>query len=288
MGVKVELNSTARTNAMLADLQKHLQGIQYRVVACSGGIDSLTLSHIAHNLDPCNTVIAHAVTAAVPAECTERVKRYAKQHGWQLHLVETAEFQDERYLSNPANRCFYCKANLYETLELLGTKVFTNRPESSQKPILLSGANTDDLGDYRPGLQAAKQFCVRHPFVEVGLSKSAIRAVARAVDIKDFELASSPCLASRIYTGTRVSDDRLAAIEAGEVLLRSKYGFEIVRCRIRENTVLVEVEVDEIERVDRSVLAAVFELMKSKCETLTEIAVEEDGYSMGAAFLHDE
>src|SRR5690606_35929111 len=134
--------------------------------------------------------------------------------------VTTGEFQSEDYLSNPSNRCYHCKSNLYSSLEQLAGTV-------SGGTTLLSGANLDDLGEYRPGLMAAAEKQVRHPFIEAGIDKAMIRAIARHLKLPFAELPASPCLASRLYTGTRVTPARLRAVEVSEMLVRENAGIAV-------------------------------------------------------------
>ena len=135
-------------------------------VAVSGGVDSMTLAHIAHRAPGVDAEMFHAVSAAVPREATERVERHAASEGWVLHLVDAGETRDQRYIANPVDRCFFCKTNLYGPISSI-----TDR-------TIVSGTNTDDLGDFRPGLRAADEKSVRHPFVEARIDKDGIRAIA--------------------------------------------------------------------------------------------------------------
>ncbi len=145
-----------------------------RIIACSGGVDSLLLADVAHQAAPGTTIVAHSVTQAVPRAATDRVRRTADALGWQLRLVESAELSDARYLTNPVDRCFFCKTNLYDELDRIVGEL---APDASW--TLMSGANVDDLGEYRPGLLAAAEHHVRHPFVEAGIGKDGIRAWPR-------------------------------------------------------------------------------------------------------------
>jgi uncharacterized protein len=206
------------------------------MIACSGGIDSLLLATIAHRVNPAETVVAHAVSAAVPGAATGRVAAAARAEGWTIELVSSGEFDDERYLSNPTDRCYHCKSHLYVTLERLAARLAHRRGWN-----LLSGANVDDLGDYRPGLLAASEHGVRHPYVEARLDKADIRKVAHDLGLTFADLPASPCLASRLYTGTRVTETRLRAIDIGEELIRTSAGIDVVRCRLRGDDVIVEV-----------------------------------------------
>ena len=147
-------------------------------VAVSGGVDSMTLAFVAHKRLEDRLSVFHAVSPAVPASATKRVKAYAESEGWALTVVNAGEFADERYMVNPANRCFFCKTNLYGTLA------------GETDAQLLSGTNLDDLGDWRPGLKAAEAENVRHPFVEAGIDKATVRRLAAHFGLDDLaELA---------------------------------------------------------------------------------------------------
>jgi pyridinium-3,5-biscarboxylic acid mononucleotide sulfurtransferase len=148
---------------------------------------------------------------------------------------------------------------------------------------MLSGANTDDLGEYRPGLAAAEENNVRHPYIEARLGKNEIRAAARHLGLDFAELPASPCLASRLYTGTAVTPARLRSIEVGEDLLRMLTGISVVRCRLREDTVLVEVTADEHVLVTDQVLDQVAAAMRRVEPSLLTVCLDEQPYRPGRA-----
>lgn len=259
-------------------LRRTLTAIGPVVVACSGGIDSLLLATVAHRHDPDGTVVAHTITPAVPPDGTERVETHAAREGWKLRVVRSREFDDERYLANPADRCYFCKTNLYDAVDELraGLAVST--------ATVVSGANTDDLGEYRPGLIAAAEHEVRHPYVEAGIGKEQIRAMARRLGLSEAELPASPCLASRLYTGTRVTPTRLAAVHAGEELLRAA-GFDVVRCRRRDAIVLIEVPEPDRLRLDRAVVDAAAEAMRAIDPEIVTVDVDTRPYRPGQAVV---
>ena len=250
------------------------------IVACSGGIDSLLLATIAHRRSPSTTVVAHTVTPAVPGEGTGRVVTHAERHGWTLELVRSNEFEDERYLANPTDRCYFCKTNLYAAIAPL-----RHADIARADAVIVSGANTDDLGEYRPGLDAAAEAGVRHPFVEAGVGKAGIRAVARHLGIVEADLPSSPCLASRLYTGTRVTEARLRSVEAGESVLRAE-GFEIVRCRRRDAAAVVELPIGDRHRVTPALLDTVRSAMQAVDPELESLTLDDRPYRPGQAILH--
>jgi uncharacterized protein len=267
--------------AAIARVEAVLAVIPERIVACSGGIDSLVLATLAHRADAASTVVAHTVTPAVPGDGTARVVAYADRDGWRLETVRSGEFDDERYLANPTDRCYFCKSNLYDAVaELAGS-----RWPGSAVPVILSGANVDDLGEYRPGLDAAAERNVRHPYVEADVTKAEIRAMARHLGLAEADLPASPCLASRLYTGTRVTPGRLRAIEAGEALLRSVTGLDVVRCRVRDEVVVVEVAAADRDRVDDAVLDDVARVMRRVEPSITAIELDDRPYEPGRAFV---
>jgi uncharacterized protein len=216
--------------SMRSDLEDVLRTVPRPAIAVSGGVDSMTLAALAAvTLD--DVIIMHAVSPAVPAEATARVERMADTRHWNLQLIRTGEFEDPQYRTNPVNRCFFCKTNLYGTI-----RAHTSRP-------MLSGANLDDLVEYRPGLDAARLHQVRHPFIEAGFSKSEVRNLARELGLSEVsELPSSPCLSSRVETGIRIEPSTLGFVHAVESFLKAELQPHTVRCRIRAAAVVVELD----------------------------------------------
>ncbi len=203
-------------------------------VAVSGGVDSMTLAVLAHRVQP-ETQIFHAVSPAVPIQATDRVRLHAQREGWHLHVVDAGEMEDPQYLANPANRCYFCKTNLYD------------RVVENTELTVASGTNLDDLGDYRPGLVAAEEHQVCHPYVDVGIDKSTLRAVADDLGLEDLkDLPAAPCLSSRVTTGIAIDASLLPVINEVEEHLRKQltapYSLEGVRCRIREGEVAIQLE----------------------------------------------
>jgi len=249
------------------------------IIACSGGIDSLLLATLAHRYDPTTTVVAHTVTPAVPSAGTARVVTHARSEGWNLEIVRSNEFDDERYLSNPTNRCYYCKTNLYDAVVAL-----THLESAAPRATIVSGANLDDLGEYRPGLIAADENHVRHPYIEADMGKADIRSLARHLGLDEAELPAEPCLASRLYTGTRVTEARLRAIELGEAVLRAA-GSLVVRCRVRDHDVLVEVPDEDRIAITPGLLNDVLRAMQAAEPEICTVSLDERPYRPGQAVL---
>lgn len=259
-------------------LTKWLRSVPLRLVACSGGVDSMLLATVAHRQNVGGTTVVHDVTPAVPAAATARVVEHAGAQGWNLRLVTSDEFDDERYLSNPRDRCYFCKSHLYAAM----SRIAENTP-AGDGATLLSGANADDLKEYRPGLRAAGERGVRHPYVELGITKVGIRRMARELGLDFADIPASPCLSSRLYTGTRVTARRLRAVEMGEDLLRRRTGVAVVRCRIDESTVRVEAPLDLVDRIDQTTLDSVLATMQLLEPQLARIEVDPRGYRPGRA-----
>lgn len=230
--------------AALARLQSVLGELDapHVAIAVSGGIDSLTLAASAMPVLGERLTLHHATSPAVPPEATERTRILASELGARLEVFDAGEFEDARYRANPANRCFFCKSRLYGTIaeRLRGTGT-----------LVLSGTNLDDLGDYRPGLQAAADNDVRHPFVEAGISKAMLRRIAPLVGLAGLaDLPSAPCLSSRIETGLSIEPATLRLVHAVERLVNDRLAPHTVRARIRREGMVVELDEATLEALD--------------------------------------
>jgi uncharacterized protein len=221
---------------MRQKLEEVLSSLEGSAVAVSGGVDSMTLAVVSHRLLGHDRVaMMHAVSPAVPPEATERVRSFAATEGWDLRILDAGEFADKNYLANPVNRCFFCKGNLYGAIAKVSDRQ------------VLSGANTDDLGEYRPGLDAARNHGVRHPYLEAGIDKTGVRALARELGLGDLaDLPASPCLSSRVETAIAIDAGMLTAIHAIERLVGAELAPKTVRCRVRRSGVVIELDQESL------------------------------------------
>lgn len=210
------------------------------VVAYSGGTDSSLVAAVAARTLGERAVAVTAVSASLPHGELEAARRVAREIGVAHRIVRTRETQDEAYLENGTDRCYHCKTELYDVLGRVA--------EEAGGATVVSGANVDDLGDYRPGLRAAEEHGVRHPLVEVGFSKADVRQAARAIGVRNWDKPASACLSSRIAFGMRISVAELSKVGRAERALK-ELGFGQCRVRVHGDVARVEVELAELPRL---------------------------------------
>lgn len=258
----------------LADVLADLGDV---TIAVSGGVDSMTLACFAHRRSGGTGVrMVHAQSPAVPADAGQRIDEMAAREGWNFECVDAGEFVDARYRANPVNRCFFCKSNLYRTLSQMSDGA------------VLSGTNCDDLGDYRPGLEAARNHNVRHPYVEAGIDKREVRALAKALGLPELaELPSSPCLSSRVETGLAIKAEQLVLIDTVETWCRRHLLPETVRCRIRHTGVVIELDGPTRAGLDNEQRASAVRRLREEVSGLSELPVTLADYQRGSAFVGD-
>ncbi len=235
-------NSTSLTKE-LADkhrsLCKNIGSLGRVVVAFSGGIDSSLVAHVAASELGENALIATSGSASLKRSDLSLTQHLADR--WKLNhrVITTDELSKTEYRANPTNRCFYCKTSLYAALQEIA--------EKERYDYILNGTNTDDLGDHRPGLQAANDFNIRSPLVETGFCKSDIRALAEHLGLENAQKPQAACLSSRFPYGSHITRERLAQVEAAENVLAA-LGFTQYRVRHHEEVARIEIVAQEMPR----------------------------------------
>jgi uncharacterized protein len=226
-------------NAKEAALRQLIGGFDSAIVAFSGGVDSAYLAWVAHDVLGDRALAVTADSPSYPerhrALALDVARRFALPH----EIISTDELDRPEYRANPVNRCYYCKQTLYTHLSALA------RTRGVQ--VIFDGNNADDRGDFRPGRQAAREFGVRSPLDEVGLTKDEIRQLSHAAGLPTWNEPASACLSSRIPYHSEVTDEKLRTIEQAESILRD-FGFRVCRVRHHDTVARIELGADEIAR----------------------------------------
>jgi uncharacterized protein len=216
------LGDIAAKEARLRDLLSSYESV---IVAFSGGADSAYLAWAANAVLGPSVLCVTADSPSYPDRHRQLALAVARDVGLRHEIIQTSELDRDEYRANPTNRCYYCKHELYTAL----TRLASNRGFS----VLVDGSNADDRGDYRPGRRAAREFGVRSPLDEVGLTKPEIRELSRRAGLRTWDEPASACLSSRIPYHSEVTREKLRVIERAEDVLRS-LGFRVFRVRHHE------------------------------------------------------
>ncbi|MEX0990470.1 MAG: ATP-dependent sacrificial sulfur transferase LarE [Actinomycetota bacterium] len=241
--------------ARIADLGTVLSGTGGVVVAFSGGIDSTLVAAVAARVLGDRALAVTGVSASLPPGELSEARKVASAQGIRHRMVRTDEMSKPGYLENGADRCYHCKDELYGVLARIA--------DQEGLPVVVSGANVDDLGDVRPGLRAASEHGVRHPLVEAGFTKADVRAAALEFDIPTWDKPSSACLSSRVAFGQQITVGELTRVGRAERTLKD-LGFRQCRVRVHGDLARIEVEPDELARLtDPAIRTEVVERLRS-------------------------
>ncbi|MBL1177090.1 ATP-dependent sacrificial sulfur transferase LarE [Pantanalinema sp. GBBB05] len=208
------------------------------LIAYSGGIDSTLVAKIAYDVLGDRALAVTAVSPSLLPEDLEDACLQAAEIGIVHELVQTHELENPDYAANPINRCYFCKSELHDTLKpLAGERGF---------PYVVDGVNADDLSDYRPGIQAAKERGARSPLAEVGLTKADVRALAKHLGLSAWDKPAQPCLSSRFPYGEEITIAKLQRVGRAEAYLR-RMGLKQLRVRSEGDTARIELPAESIQ-----------------------------------------
>ncbi|MBD2578119.1 ATP-dependent sacrificial sulfur transferase LarE [Oscillatoria sp. FACHB-1406] len=241
------------------------------LIAYSGGIDSTLVAKVARDVLGDRALAMTAVSPSLLPEELEDARIQAAEIGIAHELVETREMENPNYTANPVNRCYFCKSELHDTL----------KPLAREKgyPYVVDGINADDLQDYRPGIQAAKERGARSPLAELGISKLEVRQLSQLLELPWWDKPAQPCLSSRFPYGEEITVAKLHRVGRAEVYLR-KLGYNTLRVRSDRDTARIEIPAEQIQSfiaaIDLPEVVKTFKDLGFVCVTL-----DLEGYRSG-------
>jgi len=249
-----------------------LSGLGRVIVAYSGGTDSAYLAWAAHRVLGANAIAITADSASIPESHKRDAEDFVRRFSIPHEYIETHEFENPDYIKNDPNRCFHCKDELFTRLEEVGRERGITH--------IIYGVNQDDLGDYRPGQNAAKIHEVKAPLAEARLAKAEIRELSRQAGLPTWDRPASACLSSRIPYGTPVTIENIKTVEKGEEEIKA-LGFRQFRVRFHGEVVRIEIAKDEMARALTPEMAAQFTAIFKKLG-FKYVTLDLEGYRQGS------
>ncbi|NMG19973.1 ATP-dependent sacrificial sulfur transferase LarE [Brasilonema bromeliae] len=212
--------------------------MEQALIAYSGGVDSTLVAKVAYDVLGDRALAVTAMSPSLLSEELEDASLQAAMIGIRHQIIQTHEMENPNYTSNPVNRCYFCKSELHDTLKPLAIKL--------GYPYVVDGVNADDLHDYRPGIQAAKERGARSPLAEVGITKAQVRQISKELGLPWWEKPAQPCLSSRFPYGEEITVAKLQRVGRAEIYLR-KLGYQNLRVRSEGDTARIELPPEQIK-----------------------------------------
>lgn len=258
-------------NEKLKRLEALFAQMEQALIAYSGGVDSTLVAKIAYDVLGSNAIAVTAMSPSLLPEELEDAKIQAATIGIRHKIIETHEMQNPNYTANPVNRCYFCKSELHDTLKPLAVQL--------GYPYVVDGVNADDLHDYRPGIQAAKERGAMSPLAEVGVSKLEVRQLSQQLGLSWWDKPAQPCLSSRFPYGEEITVAKLQRVGRAEIYLR-KLGWQNLRVRSEGDTARIELAPVQIKdfvlQTDIQTVVAAFQALGFMFVTL-----DLEGYRSG-------
>ncbi len=238
----------------LGQLKTIFAEMEQALIAYSGGVDSTLVAKIAYDVLGDRAIAVTAVSPSLLPEELEDAQVQAAEIGITHKIIDTHEMDNPNYTANPVNRCYFCKSELHDTLKPLATQL--------GYPYVVDGVNADDLRDYRPGIQAAKERGVRSPLAEVGVTKAEVRQLSQQLSLPWWDKPAQPCLSSRFPYGEEITINKLQRVGRAEIYLR-RLGWQNLRVRSDGDTARIELAPEKIKEfvltMDLQAIVAAFQ-----------------------------
>ncbi|MBL1210423.1 ATP-dependent sacrificial sulfur transferase LarE [Geminocystis sp. GBBB08] len=255
----------------LNQLHRIFEEMGTALIAYSGGIDSTLVAKVAFDVLGDRSIAITAVSPSLLPEELEEAQQQAQIIGIKHELMKTEEMNNPNYTSNPINRCYFCKSELHDKLKPLAIE--------RSYPYVIDGVNADDLLDYRPGIQAAKERGARSPLAEIGITKVEVREITKMLGLPWWDKPSQPCLSSRFPYGEEITYEKLYRVGRAEIYLR-KLGYQNLRVRSDGNTAKIELLPEQItDFVIKTNLSEVVSHFQSL--GFTYVTLDLEGYRSG-------